>query len=156
MSTTTIIHTGKVGGPDGELSASFMPEYSTVLLRAYVPSDGRRAPISIQLSDTAPLRELLNALEDAIEAEAKKRAERISTTPRLVTEQQETVIVEVSGAGISLPRSLYEEAAELVAGGKAVLAAALISKALPWLGVVGAKEVAKAIYEHQRSTGQRE
>ena len=47
----------------GELSFSFVPEYSAVYLHASAPSDGRRVPISIRISDTAGLRAVLDKLE---------------------------------------------------------------------------------------------
>lgn len=155
--TTTFLHAGTLGGPDGELSVSFMPEFSAIFLHATVPSDKRRLAISIRLSDTATLREIVDKLEDVINSEAKRRAApREGEGLARIQNGGDSVSVEVTGTRISLPRALYEQAAQLVASGKAMLAASAISKSLPWLGASGAKEIIQAIYEHQRLRGERE
>jgi len=156
MSTTTFHHAGTLGGPDGELSVSFMPEYNTVFLNASVPSDRRRAPISIRLTDTASLREILDKLEALIELEAQKRRAASQQGQAVVQESEDAVSVLVSGSAISIPRPLYQEAAALVTEGKALIAASLLSKSISWLGVAGARELVQAIYECQRSGGLRE
>lgn len=156
MSATTFHHAGTLGGPDGELSVSFMPEHSAVFLHASVPSDRRRAPISIRLTDTASLRETVDKLDALIEAEAQKRRAASQQGKTLIQENEKAVSVLVSGSAISIPSSLYQEAAALVTEGKALMAASLLSKSISWLGIAGARELAQAIYEHQRSSGLRE
>lgn len=153
--SSTFHHAGTLGDDAGELSFGFMPEYSAIFLFASVPSDKRRVPISIRLSDTGELREILNKLESLIEAEAERR--RLSKQPEgAVMEGGEFTSVLVSGSSISIPRPLYDEVAGLVAGGKSVVAAGLLSKSITWLGISGARELVQVIYESQRASGARE
>ena len=140
----------------GELSFSFVPEYSAVYLHASAPSDGRRVPISIRISDTAGLRAVLDKLEALMHAEAAKRRTARNPTNGLVHQTESTISVLVSGGSIAISRPLYEEAAALVIDGKALLAASLLSKSISWLGVAGARELVHAIYERQRAGGLRE
>lgn len=156
MSTSTIHHAGTIGGPDGELSVSFIPEYSAVFLNASLPSDKRRNSISIRLSDTAPLRDIVNKLEALMEAEAQRRITQAQSKPSAIQETPDSVSVLISGSSIAIPKPLYQEAAALINSGKAIIAASLLSKSITWLGLSGARELVQAIYEHQRSGGMRE
>jgi hypothetical protein len=156
MTVTTSHHAGTIGGPDGEISFSFIPEYSAVYLLASMPSDRRRAPIRIRLTDTAALRDVLEKLEGLMQAEAQRRAKLSDATRPALSEGIDTVQVHISGSVISIQRALYDQAAQLVGSGKTVIAVGLIAKSIGWLGMAGAREVARAIYDHQRSAGLRE
>ncbi len=157
MTATTFIHAVTIGDLNGQLSFGYVAEYGAVLLNASVPSDLRRAPISIRLTDTKLLRDTLAALEAAIESEAKRRAaSQLAKDGLFIEEQTDSVSITISGTAISLSRTLYDEAAKLVSEGSTILAAGLIGKSVPWLGAAGAKELARAIYEKLRAEGLRE
>lgn len=153
----TVIEAGRLGNVDGELAASFVPEHNAVYLHASVPSDRRRSSITIRLTDTAPIRILVEKLEAAIAAEASRQAStRTGVRMAPVRVEESNVSVDISGSTITLPRDLYDSVVQLVNEGKSVLAAAALRQLLPWLGAAGGLEVAQAISDHQRALGLRE
>lgn len=155
--STTIIRIGSITGFSGAISVSYMPERGWVEIYAHDPDDMRKTGIFLGLTGAGfqDLKALLGQVDDAIEAEVQRRLRSQSAGPERAHGEEGNIVIALSGSNVSLPEDLYKQAAALVAEGKTLLAASLISKSLSWIGLSGAKALALAICEHQRAKGVR-
>lgn len=155
LGTTTTIHLDALRTDSGTVSVSYTPHNDRVQLSIY-ESDLFRAAQSIVLSSDGleRLKAVLVELDSVIRDEKAKR-HTSGTAAASFDASGDSVLIPIGKAGVSLPSGLYAEVATLVADGQVLVAAARITKELPWMPMSGAREVAQSLADFQRAVGDR-
>ncbi len=143
--STEIYDIGSLGGSDGKISVSYMPEHNLVTLRASVPSDRRRSDIVITLAGAGALRSVVEQLDATIEVARTKQAEK----DRLFSET-EGVSLTLMNTKLLIPSKLFEEISDLINAGNNDAVLKKIKREFPLLTDRAISEMAYLIYKHLR------
>lgn len=154
---TSIIRVGSVQGYGGVISVNYSPELGGVILYVQDTHNRRKAGIGVGLTDAGfqDLKKLLSQLDKTIESALQRRTMNQTAPAERMHEENGSVVISLPGSSVSLPSDLYHEVATLVLEGNTMVAASLISKSLNWISLSGAKELARAICDHQQAAGLR-
>lgn len=143
--TPEVHHIGSVGGTDGSLSITFVPEHGSIYLRASVPSDKRRSEIAIPVLGIQAFRNILNRMEE-IQAEHKRR-ELARNAPQATSLGK---MFNVFGMAVTVSDALIEDVKRLNDEGRSSALPSLLSKEFKALGQEGVNELARVLYFHFR------
>lgn len=156
MNTRTTVYLDTLVAETGAISFSYTPETDRVYIYVEDPEDKRRATHVICLSqeDLVGLKALLDKLDNVIKEEKSKLyLTKIGSAG--FDQSVDAVTIPIGNSNISIPKDLYSEVSSLVSQGQTIVAASRISSALPWLGLSGARAVARSICDYQQAIGDR-
>jgi hypothetical protein len=139
--TPEMHHIGTVGGTDGSLSITFVPEHGSIYLRASVPSDKRRSEIAIPGLGIQAFRNILNRMEE-IQAEHKRR-ELARNAPQATSLGK---MFNVFGMAVTVSDALIEDVNRLIEEGRSSALSSILSKEFKALGQEGVNELARLLY----------
>lgn len=136
---------GSLGNDDGRITVSYIPEHNSIILRASVPSDRRKADIVINVTGVTVLRRVVDQLEAAIEDARRKQAEKES-----LSVESEGVSLTLMNTKLLISSKVFERVSYLINAGNNDAVLKEIRKEFPLLTDKGVSEMAHLIYKHLR------
>lgn len=150
---STVVEIGSITSPGGRLAVDYLVERELVRLYAHDPDDQRKSGILLLLpsSDYQQLKLMIEQVDRVIQDEIKRKLQGTAG----FTPEAGKVAISISGTTIMLAEEIYQQILKLVGEGKTVLAASLLSKAVPLLSLAGAKSMCELICQEQQAKGLR-
>lgn len=135
---------GSIGDGSGSLYFHYMPEYGSVSITASVPSDKRRADISVR-TNVSVLRTLIGKIDEVIEI--SKRAQLANDSAR---QEADGISFKVLGSNLIVTNSVLAAVKSKIDAGNNDAVIKEVKLSLPFLSEDAAKDLAFKIYKHFR------
>lgn len=146
MSTSTEFHhIGSLGDDNGALSASFLPDSGSIVLRVSVPSDKRRSEIIVRVHGAHQIKSLLEKIEH-LEKDFKRR----KANAERPAEVKGGLIFTVMQMPITVSEEIVASARQAIDAGEARNLPKFLEGHFPSLNSNAINELARLLYVSYR------